>query len=390
MNGRNQLMAALYAKNIREQGVAEMEKLMRNKILIIDDVDFNRDMLRIILEEDYTIVEADNGRAALDIIAQSKDGFAAILLDLLMPEMDGFEVLKELSARGITEKIPVLIISGETSVETEKKCFEMGIADFIGKPFNNMLVKKRVHNAAEVFSTKNMLEEKVAEQTKVLRKACQALKIQAEQLKKRNQEIIDLLGTVVEYRDLESGEHIHRVKEYTRILAECFMEDYPEYGLTKEKIDVIVSASALHDIGKIAIPDSILNKKGRLTKDEYEYMKSHTTKGCELLDAIKSEWDVELKKASREICRYHHERYDGKGYPEGLSGDDIPVSAQLVSVADVYDALVNERCYKEAYSTEKAFRMIVNGECGVFSPRLMACFRKVRAQFEQTAANSVA
>ncbi len=358
---------------------------MRDKILIIDDVDFNRDMLRVILEDDYTIVEAEGGRAALDILESDSDGFAAILLDLIMPEMDGFEVLSELNTRGIVGKIPVLIISGETSVESENMCFELGVSDFIGKPFNNMLVKKRVQNVTEVFNAKNMLEEKVEEQTRVLRKAYQALKIQADHLKKRNQEIIDMLGTVVEFRSLESGEHIQRVKEYTRIMAEQFMKDYPEYGLTQEKIDVIVSASALHDIGKIAIPDSILNKKGKLTKDEYEYMKTHTVRGCEILDAIKSEWDKESKKASWEICRYHHERYDGKGYPEGLSGDEIPISAQLVSVADVYDALVNERCYKEAYSTDKAFQMILKGECGVFSPKLMECFRKVRGQFEATA-----
>lgn len=358
---------------------------MRNKILIVDDVEYNREILSMILEEDYTIVEADNGRTALEIVDSIKDEIAAILLDLVMPQMDGFQVLEELNKRGIVKKIPILIISGENSAETEDKCFELGIADFIGKPFNNMIVKRRVHNVADLYDHKNSLEEKVEEQTAVLRRAYQTLKAQAEQLKKRNQEIIDMLGTVVEYRNLESGEHIQRVKEYTRILAESFMQEYPEYNLTKEKIETIVSASALHDIGKITIPDSILQKPGRLTKDEYEYMKSHTTRGCEILDAIKSEWDPESKNVSYEIIRHHHERYDGKGYPDGLTGDNIPISAQLVSVADVYDALVNERCYKDAYSTDEAFHMIVKGECGVFSPRLMECFRKVRKDFEKLA-----
>lgn len=358
---------------------------MRNKILIVDDVEYNREILSMILEEDYTIVEADNGRTALEIVDSIKDEIAAILLDLVMPQMDGFQVLEELNKRGIVKKIPILIISGENSAETEDKCFELGIADFIGKPFNNMIVKRRVHNVADLYDHKNTLEEKVEEQTAVLRRAYQTLKAQAEQLKKRNQEIIDMLGTVVEYRNLESGEHIQRVKEYTRILAESFMQEYPEYNLTKEKIETIVSASALHDIGKITIPDSILQKPGRLTKDEYEYMKSHTTRGCEILDAIKSEWDPESKNVSYEIIRHHHERYDGKGYPDGLTGDNIPISAQLVSVADVYDALVNERCYKDAYSTDEAFHMIVKGECGVFSPRLMECFRKVRKDFEKLA-----
>ncbi len=360
---------------------------MRKKILIVDDVDINRDLLRAILEEDYTVVEADNGKKALEIIYSMKEELAAVLLDLIMPEMDGFQVLEELNRRReIIGRVPVLIISGEASVEVENKCLELGISDFIGKPFNNMVVKKRVRNVVNFFDSKNLLEEKVAEQTAILREANITLKAQAEQLKKRNQEIIDLLGTVVEYRNLESGEHIQRVKGYTKILAECFMREYPEYSLTQDKINIIVSASALHDIGKITIPDSILQKPGKLTKDEYEYMKSHTTKGCELLDAIKSEWDEEYKKVSYEIIRHHHERYDGRGYPDGLSGEAIPIPAQLVSVADVYDALVNERCYKDAYSPDEAFKMITEGQCGVFSPKLMECFRKVRGDFEGLAA----
>lgn len=358
---------------------------MRNKILIVDDVEINRMMIGAILEEDYEIVWADNGRTALEILGDMKDEIAAILLDLVMPEMDGFQVLEELNKNGIIKKIPVLIISGENSVENENRCFEYGIADFIGKPFNNMIVKKRVSNVASFYDYKNTLEEKVAEQTSVLRKAYQTLKVQTEKLKMRNQEIIEVLGTVVEYRNLESGEHIQRVKGYTKIIAECFMREYPEYGLTEEYVDMIVSASALHDVGKIAIPDSILQKPGRLTKDEYEYMKSHTTRGCEILDAIRSGWDKQTRQVSYEIIRYHHERYDGKGYPDGLKGDNIPLSAQFVSVADVYDALVNERCYKDAYSQEEAYNMIVRGECGIFSPRIMDCFRKVRREFEELA-----
>lgn len=358
---------------------------MRNKILIVDDVELNREMIGTILEDDYTIVEADNGKAALEILDAMKEDIAAILLDLIMPEMDGFQVLEELNKTGIVKKIPVLIISGENSAENEHRCFELGIADFIGKPFNNMIVKRRVHNVASFYDYKNTLEEKVAEQTAVLRRSYQTLKVQAEKLKRRNQEIIEVLGTVVEYRNLESGEHVQRVKGYTRILAECFMREYPEYKLTQEEVNMIVSASALHDIGKIAIPDSILQKPGRLTKDEYEYMKSHTTRGNEIINAIKSGWDEEARKISYEIIRHHHERYDGKGYPDGLEGDNIPISAQFVSVADVYDALVNERCYKDAYSVDEAYNMIIKGECGVFSPRLMDCFRKVRKEFEELA-----
>lgn len=358
---------------------------MREKILIVDDVELNRLMIGTILENEYTIVWADSGKAALKILEEMKDEIAAILLDLIMPGMDGFQVLEELNKNGLVKKIPVLIISGENSIENENRCFELGIADFIGKPFNNIIVQKRVSNVVAFYDYKNALEEKVTEQTAVLRRAYQTLKKQTEKLKMRNQEIIEVLGTVVEYRNMESGEHIQRVKGYTKILAERFMREYPEYNLTKESVDMIVSASALHDIGKIAIPDSILQKPGRLTKDEYEYMKSHTIRGIEILDAIKSGWDKEAKKVSYEIIRYHHERYDGKGYPDGLEGDNIPLSAQFVSVADVYDALVNERCYKDAYSVEEAYNMIVKGECGIFSPRIMDCFRKVRKDFEELA-----
>lgn len=358
---------------------------MKNKVLIVDDALINRDILKEILKDTYDILEAEDGKTALEILDAENNEISAILLDLLMPVMDGFQVLEELNARKVIEKIPVLVISGENSTQNEQRCFELGIADFIGKPFNAHLVRKRVQNAAEHYAYRNELEAKVEEQTNVLRKAYRTLKNQAEQLMRRNQDIIEILGTVVEYRNMESGEHVKRVGEYTRILAETFMVEYPEYGLTQDKINVIVSASALHDIGKITIPDSILLKPGRLTKEEFEYMKSHTTRGCELLESMKNVLDTQYRKVSYEICRHHHERFDGKGYPDGLAGDAIPLTAQLVSVADVYDALVNERCYKDAFSPEEAFHMIVNGECGVFSPRLMEVFRKVRPEFEKLA-----
>ncbi len=358
---------------------------MKNIILIVDDAELNRELLSDILCDEYEILEADNGKKALDIIEKEKENITAILLDLVMPVMDGFQVMEELREQKVTDKIPILVISGENSIQNEKKCFECGASDFIARPFNAVLVKKRVQNMVNHYAYKNKLEEKVDEQTAVLRKAYQTLKVQAEKLKRQNDEIIDILGTIVEYRNLESGEHVQRVKGYTKILAETFSTMYPEYNLTKERIKLIVDASALHDLGKIAIPDSILLKPGRLTKDEFEYMKSHTTRGAEILDAMKVDWDPELKAVSYEIIRHHHEKYDGKGYPDGLKGDEIPISAQLVSVADVYDALISERCYKDAYSKEDAFHMIINGDCGVFSPRLMAAFRAVREEYEHFA-----
>lgn len=356
---------------------------MRNKVLIVDDLEMNREMLAAILEKEYPILEADSGKKAITMIQEHQDEIAVVLLDLVMPEMDGFAVLEVMKNHSWLKTIPVLVITAESKAGVESKCFEMGVSDFIKKPFDNAIVRNRVKNIVDLFAYKNQLEEKVEKQTATLKKQYKLLVMQAEKLKESNTRIIDILGTVVECRNLESGEHVKRVKGFTRILAEQMMVDYPEYGLTQEKIDVIVSASSLHDIGKIAIPDSILLKPARLTKDEYEYMKSHTTRGCDVLNNVVDVWDEAYSKASYDICRHHHERYDGKGYPDGLAGDAIPISAQLVGLADAYDALVSERVYKSAYSEDEAFHMIVSGECGVFSPKLLECFRKVKKKFEE-------
>lgn len=361
---------------------------MRSKVFIVDDMEINRDILTEILEDEYSVIEAADGKQALEILEKQHEEIAVMLLDLVMPEVDGFAVLKVMHEKAYTNKIPVLIISSETSVETERQCFEYGISDFIHKPFDSSLVKRRVKNVADLFMYKNELEEKVEKQTETLRKQYKLLLLQADRLQKSNEDIIDILGTVVEGRNLESGEHIKRVKGFTRILAQKLMEEYPEYGLSPKQVALITSASALHDIGKIAIPDNILLKPGKLTAEEYDYMKSHTTRGCEILEKIEGVWEESYSKASYEICRYHHERYDGKGYPDGLVGDDIPISAQLVSIADVYDALVSPRVYKDAYGKDQAFEMIIRGECGVFSPKLLECFRKVKKDFEKLAASA--
>lgn len=358
---------------------------MRNKLLIVDDAELNRSMLAVILEAEYYIIEAEDGQKALDVLESQHEEIAVVLLDLLMPVLDGFAVLEVMKERGWLDKIPVLIISGETALETEKKCFECGVSDFIRKPFDNVLVKKRVNNIVHLFQYQNELELKVEKQTETMRRQYKLLQLQAQKLQKSNESIIDILGTVVECRHLESGEHIKRVKGFTEILARELMKEYPEYGLTERQIEVIVVASSLHDLGKIAIPDNILLKPGKLTKEEFECMKSHTTKGSEILNNFKDVWDEEYRKVSYEICRYHHERYDGKGYPDGLKGEEIPISAQIVSVADVYDALVSERVYKGAFSKEEAFHMIVTGECGIFSPKLLECFRNVKKEYEELA-----
>ena len=355
---------------------------MQNTVLVVDDMEINREILTEILGEEYRVETAENGRMALEMIEKMQGILAVVLLDLMMPEVDGFAVLEVMQEKGWIEKIPVLIISGETSVKAERKCFDYHISDFIRKPFDNALVKKRVRNVVNLFQYQRNLEDKVQEETTVLREQNKLLRSQADKLKKSNTNIIEILGTVVEYRDFESGEHINRVKGYTRILARRLAENYPEYGLDQDKIDIIVSASALHDVGKIAIPDNILLKPGRLTDEEFACMKTHTSRGSEILQNIRNAWDDEYGKISYQICRHHHEKFDGRGYPDGLVGDDIPIAAQIVSIADVYDALVNERVYKDAFPKEEAFRMITEGECGKFNPKLLECFRIERQAFE--------
>lgn len=358
---------------------------MQEKVLIVDDMEINREILTEILQDEYSIVTAENGRRALEILSEFRSEIKIVLLDLMMPEMDGFDVLRAMQECSMLGVIPVLVITGEDSIETERECFDCGVSDFIKKPFDSALVKKRVKNIVELFLHKNELERLVEKQTDTLKRQNQQLQIQKEKLEENNEKIIEILGTVVEYRNLESGMHIQRVKSFTKIMAEYIKREYPEYGLTDHQVDVIVSASALHDIGKICIPDSVLLKPGRLTAEEFDCMKTHTTKGGEIIDDIDDAWDEEYMKAGYEIARYHHERYGGKGYPDGLVGEEIPISAQIVAIADVYDALVTERVYKKAFSKEETFRMISAGECGVFSPKILACFEKARAEFEEMA-----
>lgn len=355
------------------------------KILIIEDKKSNREMLARILKEEYEIMEAKNGVEAWETILKERRSLSAVLLALTVPEMDGFQIIEKLRQNQLMDTIPVVIISEDRNAETEGKCLELGVADFISKPFDSLIVKKRVQNIVSSRTLKKNLEEKVENQMITIRKQYKVLQVQADKLQKKDDEIIKVVSNVAEYRSLESGSHIRRVKQYTRILGEYVKDNYPEYGLTQEKLDIIVSASALHDIGKVAIPDSILLNPGRLSDDEFDYLRSHTIRGCELLEDFRSVWGEEYLKIGQEICRSHHERYDGKGYPDGLVGEEIPISAQLVSIVDVYDAMTNERFYKGALAIERVFYMITNGECGIFSPKLLEAFRKVKPKFEEMA-----
>ncbi len=331
-------------------------------ILIADDVELNIEILSDIFEDEYCIYSASDGNAAMDIIHKMNNELAALLLDVYMPEFSGIDVLKAMNRDNMLNKIPVLMITSDGSQQIENTCLDLGAVDFIKKPFTPSIVKARVRNAVNLYTYKNHLEEKVAAQT--LR------------IKYNNHRIVELMGNLVESRNLESGEHVQRVAAYSKQIATRLMHRYPEYGLTKKTIDVIAEAAVLHDVGKIAIPDAILLKPGKLTDEEFDTMKKHTTLGGAFVKKMNGIWDDEYSKAVYEITMYHHERYDGRGYPEGLAGDDIPISAQIVSVADVYDALIHERCYKAALPKKTACDMILGGQCGTISPKILDCFEE--------------
>ncbi|MBQ9928944.1 MAG: response regulator [Lachnospiraceae bacterium] len=358
---------------------------MKNKILIVDDSKFNRQVLKNILEEDYEILEAENGREALELIETQMKEIAAVLLDIVMPEVNGVTLLKMLNEKNYMGEFPVLVVTSEQDVALVAECFDYGISDFIRKPVNTDFVKQRVEKLVNLYLEKNEFKEKLERQAFTLRNQYKLLQQQAEQLKKSNEKMIDVLGTVVEYRNMEERSHLTLVKGFTEILAKHMMEDYPEYELTEEKIKIIASASVLHDVGKVMIPDAILLKPGKLTAEEFEYVKSHSIRGYDIIESIKDLWEEDYVKCSLEITRSHHEKYDGGGYPDGLKEDEIPISAQLVSVADCFAALISESVYKDAIPIDDAYNMILQGECGVFSYKLLECFRKAKEELERFA-----
>lgn len=348
-----------------KEGAVPMEQT--KKMLIVDDVELNRAILCEIFYQKFEVLEAENGKEALDIIEEQKDSIAVILLDIVMPVMDGLEVLEILDRKNLLKEIPVLLITAEIAENITLRGYKLGVTDVISKPFNPNIVKLRVGNIVELYEYRKNLENVVRRQTATLEN-------QAVKLRQSNSFFIETLNTVVEFRDCESGQHIRRIRDITRLFLEAMGKKSMDYFFTPEQIDIICDAAAMHDIGKIAISDSILNKPGKLTKDEFEIMKTHTVKGCEILTKLDSMQDEEHFDYCYDICRHHHERWDGGGYPDGLRGNEISIWAQIISLADVYDALVNERVYKAAYTHEQAVAMILNGECGVFSPELLSCF----------------
>lgn len=339
----------------------------RDTLLIVDDMEVNRAILRSLFERQYNILEAENGEQALILLNQYQEHLAAMLLDLVMPVRDGYEVMEQMRRSSLLSRVPVIVITSDDTTESEMRTFDLGASDIIMKPFEPHIVKRRVQNIVDLYRHKLNLEDLVEEQSA--------------SLKESNSIMIDALSSIIEYRSLESGQHVRRIRMFTRILLEDVARSYQEYNLDERLIGVIADASSMHDIGKIAIPDSILCKPGPLTKEEFEVMKTHTLKGCGMLSHFERLNDKEYINYAYNICRYHHERWDGKGYPDGLKGDSIPICAQVVAIADCYDALTTDRVYKKAITPDQAFIMILNGECGAFSPRLLECFKNVKNEF---------
>lgn len=348
----------------QKQNTDKMEKRNLPQLLVVDDSEMNREILKEILGKEYQILEACDGEEALKMLEQYGTEISLVLLDIIMPKMDGFEVLAYMNRDKWIEDIPVIMISSEGSESYIRRAYELGASDYISRPFDAKVVYQRVINMIKLYAKQRRLIHLVTDQIY--------------EKEKNNRMMTGILSQIVEFRNGESGLHVLHINILTQLLLEKLTRKSENYVLSWSQQHMIATASALHDIGKIGIDEKILNKPGKLTKEEFEAMKQHTIIGARMLDRLEMYHDEEMMKYAYEICRWHHERYDGKGYPDGLKGEEIPISAQVVSLADVYDALVSDRVYKKAYSHEKAMEMILNGECGMFNPLLLECLVEIQ------------
>ena len=340
----------------------------RQKILIVDDAEFNREILKEFLGEAYSYLEAENGIQAIRILEENPE-IDLMLLDVNMPQMNGFEVLEWMNQLHWIDETPVIMISSEGSVDAMRKAYEMGITDYITRPFDSVIVKKRVQNTLELYANQKRLISVVVDQVYE---------------KEENSSImIRILSNVLGFRNSESSEHILHIRTATEMMLRKLVKTTDVYHLTETDIVMITTASSLHDIGKIGIPEGILNKPGRLTDEEFKIMKTHSEIGASLIRDMNFSESKPLVHTAWEICRWHHERWDGKGYPDGLKGEEIPISAQVVSIVDVYDALTSERCYKKAFDHDTAIQMILDGQCGQFNPILLKCLKELSTQLSK-------
>ena len=353
-----------------ENALTAQEELVEEKpqILLVDDSEMNRLILAEILQGDYRILEAKDGRECMDALQAEAGNIALVLLDINMPVMDGFEVLKAMNANHTIEDIPVIMISSDDSDAAIRRSYELGASDYVNRPFDARIVYRRVTNTIKLYAKQRRLVQMVSDQIRARENNTDML--------------VGVLSHIVEFRNGESGAHVRHIRIITELLLHRLLEISSQYPITAEQQDNIPLASALHDIGKIGIDEKILNKPGKLTPEEFEVVKTHSMLGAEMLHQLEDFNEQPLLQTAYEITRWHHERWDGRGYPDGLKGDAIPISAQLVALADVYDALTSERCYKKAFSHEKAVQMILNGECGAFNPLLLQCLTDVQTDLK--------
>ncbi len=358
---------------------ADNRASIKESLLVVDDNEINRAVLVGTFQDEYNIIEAENGKEALDILLQEKNSISAILLDIVMPVMDGFAFLEEFKKRSLTGVIPVFLITADTSERNMYRGYQLGVMDIIEKPIVPYFVKRRVNSIIELFRARKSLSQTVRHQHgQIMEKD--------EEINKLNYALIETLSTAIELRSGESGSHVKRLSRLTRFLLLELREICPDQiKVTDEEIEQIAAAAIMHDVGKIAISDAILNKPGKLTAEEFEIMKTHTIKGCEILSLVPNYQDNVLYRYAYDICRHHHERWDGGGYPDGLKGDEITIWSQVVSIADVFDALTSERVYKKAFPVDTAVDMIYSGQCGKFNPFLLKAFEEVLKKYDYAA-----
>ena len=351
--------------------LSALEKLLQEKtqILLVDDSKMNRMLLREILGDGYRILEAENGQECLETLRAEAGNIALVLLDINMPGMDGFEVLKAMNANHTIEDTPVIMISSEDSDAAIRRSYELGASDYVNRPFDARIVYRRVTNTIKLYAKQRRLVQMVSDQIRARENNTDTL--------------VGVLSHIVEFRNGESGSHVRHIRIITERLLHRLLEISSNYAITAEQQDMIPLASALHDIGKIGIDEKVLNKPGKLTPEEFKVIQTHSMLGAKMLHDLDEFSEQPLLQTAYEIARWHHERWDGRGYPDGLKGDEIPISAQLVSLADVYDALTSERCYKKAFSHEKAVQMILNGECGAFNPLLLQCLTDIQDDLKE-------
>ena len=344
----------------------EDQENIKQQILIVDDSELNREILSEMLHSDFHILEAENGEQCVTMLEQYGTGIALIVLDIVRPGMNGFEVLESMTRNHWIEDIPVIMISSENSEPYIRKAYELGVSDYINRPFDAKVVFQRVFNTIKLYAKQRHLIRMVTNQIY--------------EKEKNSRIMVGILSQIMEFRNGESGLHVSHINRLTDLLLERLLQKTGQYHLSRSDRELIVTASALHDIGKIGIDEKILNKPGKLTHQEFEIMKTHTVIGAFMLKQLTAYQNEPIVKIAYQICRWHHERYDGKGYPDGLKGEDIPIAAQVVSIVDVYDALVSPRVYKKAFPHEQAMQMIMNGECGVFNPLLLECLEEIQDQ----------